>query len=124
MRIWDVETHEVATDIDTGVVNRVAFSPDGSLVASVSAGGDQTIRLWNLDGELVGEPLETGVVRGVAFSGDGRLLASAGDDGTVRLWPSVWDPAEACDLAANYVTAAQVLEYLPDRQQPIACTLR
>ncbi|HEX2367995.1 MAG TPA: TIR domain-containing protein [Acidimicrobiia bacterium] len=124
VRIWDVDTHELATDIPTGVVIRVAFSPDGSLVASVSAGGDQTVRLWNSDGELVGEPLETGVVRGVAFSRDGRMLASAGADGDVRLWPSVWDPAEACALAAGYVTAAQVQEYLPEGQQPTACTLR
>ena len=73
-----------------GGVNGVAFSPDGTLLASADADG--TVKLWNTaTGQEVGAPLPAdpgtgGAVNGVAFSPDGTLLASADADGTVRLW--------------------------------------
>jgi hypothetical protein len=71
----------------TDVVYAVAFSPDGSLLATASF--DQTARLWDVaTGQPHGTPL-TGYTRGVfgvAFSPDGSLLATAGEDATVRLW--------------------------------------
>jgi hypothetical protein len=73
----------------TGPVNGVAFSPDGSRLATTSEDG--TVRVWD---PATGHPTitlegHTGGVWGVAFSPDGRQLATASEDGTVRLW----DPA-------------------------------
>ena len=67
-------------------VNAVAFSHDGSLLASAS--DDQTVRLWNPTTGQEVQKLERHIntVNAVAFSQDGSLLASASDDWTIRLW--------------------------------------
>src|SRR6266849_285299 len=78
----------------TALVYSVAFSPDGSLLASGSH--DQTIRVWNpADGKPIRELKgHTGIVDSIAFSPDGKLLASGSADKTVRLW----DPASGKEV--------------------------
>jgi WD40 repeat protein len=61
-------------------VDRLAFSPDGRLLATVAGG---TLRLWNpTTGELAGATSNADIP---AFSPDGRLLATADEAGTVHL---------------------------------------
>jgi len=70
----------------TDAVNGVAYSPDGTRLASASSDG--TVKIWNaITGqELLTLPGHTGVIYAVVYSPDGKKLASASHDGTVQVW--------------------------------------
>ena len=66
-------------------VNSIAFSPDGSCLAS---GSDSIVRIWNtatgeLEDELEGH---TSYVKSVAFSHNGQFIVSGSWDKTVWIW--------------------------------------
>lgn len=67
-------------------VYEVAFSPDGSMLAS--AGSEPGIRLWRVaDGGLISELRgHSDIARSVAFSADGTKVASGSERGEVRVW--------------------------------------
>jgi len=69
----------------TGEVAAVAWSPDGTRLATASSDG---VRLWDptTGHQLATLTGHTDGVRAVAWSPDGTRLATAGDDRQVRLW--------------------------------------
>ncbi len=117
--IWDLETgRRVATLAGhSGIVNGLAFSSDGSRLAT--ANGDGSIRVW--DARTGQQQLElrghAGLVSNVSFSPDGRWLASYGAEGTVRVW--ALDLDELAEIARRRVTRkltdAECQRYLRQR---------
>ena len=107
-----------------GLVDSVAFSPDGRMLASGDANG--ATQLWDVAHPAhpspLGQPLPGGPIEGyegsayavlsVAFSPGGHTLASSNSGGTIQLW-DVADPAHPQPLGPIQINPGSVVIY-PD----------
>lgn len=104
IRFWRASDGMPLQTIDNGThVDKVAFSPDGSWIASgghphgtigeiwhqLTGGGGSgdSVRLWRTkDGALVASLLHPDDVIWVSFSRDGQWLVTSAEDNRFRLW--------------------------------------
>ena len=89
IKLWDVETGQLLTILTDGTGfpgYAVAFSPDGTKLASGS--WDFTVKVWDVSTykPVAAFSGHTGSVYAVAFSPDGTKVASGSADGTVLIW--------------------------------------
>jgi WD40 repeat protein len=75
-----------------GDVSGLAFSPDGTLLATLSSDQGNTsptvVRLWDVSTgkKVLSWKAHNVWAHGVAFSPDGKTLATGGDDKLIHLW--------------------------------------
>ncbi len=141
---WNVHEHDGHQSRRSraieGVIGGVAYSPDGTLLAT-SRGGFSTTQLWRADtgarfaGTFVPGALpfteqtfdlEHFIANRPAFSPSGDRLVTTGLDRATVSWtldPDHWRDA-ACAIAGRELTEGEWRQYLPDRDPYPLCDRR
>ena len=83
--LWDVAAKRQVAEFSTELVSAGAFSPDGSVLATVNSTGG--IAFWNSSTGLEIRRFETQAIigKGLVFAPDGKHVILAGADRTVRI---------------------------------------
>ena len=90
VQLWDVTTGEEKNTLrgHTRRIYAIAFSPNGTTIATAGGHGDNTVYLWDTTTGKHKATFErhTGSVNAIVYSPDGNTLATASSDNTVQLW--------------------------------------
>ena len=112
--LYDVTVHQEVSLITGGTsgVLRLAFSPDGRILASGNSDSTITLhdRITETQKTLIGHT--TDYIRSIAFSPDGKTIASGGHRGPILLWDAI--TGEAKYTLPNDSDWAIKLSFTPD----------
>jgi RNA polymerase sigma factor (sigma-70 family) len=109
LAFWDADTGREVRRLEMVRTTKLAFSPDGRLLAMVS---DEQVRLSEVETGQVRQALSQQGVFAVAFSPDGRTLA-CGDKQGITLW-ELAAGKERCRITAPGERPSRALRFSPD----------
>lgn len=97
--LWDVKAGQVINRLDgcNGRIRKLAYSPDGQLIASLSAidGLNRVVSLWNIkSGQLISTWDERKQINDMVYNPCTQVIALGCGDGTVKFW----------DVQENHIT--------------------
>jgi eukaryotic-like serine/threonine-protein kinase len=122
--LWNVETHAKLATLTghNNTIGHLAFSPDGSLLASASYDG--SARLWDLRSQppTALAKIEPGfnTVFCVTFSPDGKALATSGNVKPVKIW-DISDPAQPRLIGTLDAEWTEYAAFCPDGKRLAIC---
>ncbi|KAJ5556427.1 hypothetical protein N7494_000342 [Penicillium frequentans] len=129
MLLWDIETGALQQRFDgrsDWMINSLAISPDGQLLASSSY--DMEVRLWDIATGTLQKTLTTdGLVTKLKFSEDGSRLSTSRGSLHIRDSPSSNSSSTSPDIFLGqswvYLNGKPVL-WLPPEARPICTSVR
>ncbi len=132
IRLWNYRTGQESRPLGghLSAVNAVAFSPDGTLLAS--AGSDGSIRVWEVAGGRLLKTLRPGFTdsvvnlatdqkleyNAIVFLPDGQQLAAGGTDRRITVWE--WNSSRRVKTITGLTSALTALTLTPDKEWLVA----
>jgi len=118
IQVWEVSPFKPLLSLTghTDIVHSLAFSPEGTYLASGSGDWDCSIKIWELATQTLKQTLadHQWAVNALQFSPDGQYLASASSDKTVKVVEILKDnPIKRCWNC--YRRPVNTLAFSPDR---------
>jgi WD40 repeat protein len=103
-------------------VKALKFSPCGSFLASGSILSPYLVHICDRRGSLTRLIGHTSAIRHLSFSKDGKYLASAGNDKSIRIWPtnSTRVPQQSVKKLSGHLCSITYLDFSPDDSNLLA----